>query len=158
VPDPAARDQTDSKYIAFHEGGFLQVAVSEAPLGNHANAHGHVAGVPDTALRLIGTDRGSRDDSSGCTVKRRSTPAVRMPFPEILGSSSTENSSMKQSHKIVSIGLSLCLISAVTIPLSAQQCKPGGLDRSLEDLASGRQPQYATEGDEETPLRPCHQR
>ncbi|HEX4229034.1 MAG TPA: hypothetical protein VHZ07_10210 [Bryobacteraceae bacterium] len=29
--------------------------------------------------RLIGTYRGSRDDSF-CTVKRRSTPAVRMPF------------------------------------------------------------------------------
>src|SRR6266568_3165941 len=32
VPDPSAPVQTDSKYIAFHEGGFLQVAVSEAPL------------------------------------------------------------------------------------------------------------------------------
>ena len=31
VPDPSAPAQTDSKYIAFHEGGFLQVAVSEAP-------------------------------------------------------------------------------------------------------------------------------
>src|ERR1035437_1749435 len=31
VPDPAAPAKTDSKRIAFHEGGFLQVAVSEAP-------------------------------------------------------------------------------------------------------------------------------
>lgn len=31
VPDPSAPVQTDSKYIGFHEGGFLQVAVSEAP-------------------------------------------------------------------------------------------------------------------------------
>ncbi len=31
VPDPSAPAQTDSKYIAFHGGGFLQVAVSEAP-------------------------------------------------------------------------------------------------------------------------------
>ncbi len=31
VLDPPAPAQTDSKYIAFHEGGFLQVAVSEAP-------------------------------------------------------------------------------------------------------------------------------
>jgi hypothetical protein len=34
VPDPSAPAQTDSKYIAFHEGGFLQVAVSEAPSPN----------------------------------------------------------------------------------------------------------------------------
>ena len=56
LPDPPAPDQTDSKYIAFHEGGFLQVAVSEAPLGDYANAHGRVAGAPDTALRLSGTN------------------------------------------------------------------------------------------------------
>ena len=31
VPDPSAPVQTDSKYIGFHVGGFLQVAVSEAP-------------------------------------------------------------------------------------------------------------------------------
>jgi hypothetical protein len=31
LPDPPAPTQTDSKYIALHEGGFLQVAVSEAP-------------------------------------------------------------------------------------------------------------------------------
>src|SRR5664280_266719 len=31
VPDPSAPVQTHSKYIGFHEGGFLQVAVSEAP-------------------------------------------------------------------------------------------------------------------------------
>ena len=31
LPDPSASKQTHSKYIAFHEGGFLQVAVSEAP-------------------------------------------------------------------------------------------------------------------------------
>ena len=36
VPDPSAPAQTHSKYIAFHEGGFLQVAVSEAPLQDHA--------------------------------------------------------------------------------------------------------------------------
>ena len=31
VPDPSAPVQTDSKYIGFRGGGFLQVAVSEAP-------------------------------------------------------------------------------------------------------------------------------
>jgi len=31
LPDPSAPAQTDAKYIGFHEGGFLQVAVSEAP-------------------------------------------------------------------------------------------------------------------------------
>ena len=31
VPDPSAPVQTDSKYIGFPVGGFLQVAVSEAP-------------------------------------------------------------------------------------------------------------------------------
>ena len=31
VPDPSAPARTHSKYITFHEGGFLQVAVSEAP-------------------------------------------------------------------------------------------------------------------------------
>jgi hypothetical protein len=55
VPDPSAPAQTDSKYIAFHEGGFLQVAVSEAPLQNHAAAPCCVAGAPDTALRLLRT-------------------------------------------------------------------------------------------------------
>lgn len=38
VPDPSAPAQADSKYIAFHKGGFLQVAVSEAPHGEHADA------------------------------------------------------------------------------------------------------------------------
>ncbi len=37
VPDPSAPVQTDSKYIGFHEGGFLQVAVSEAPRRNSCN-------------------------------------------------------------------------------------------------------------------------
>ena len=31
VPDPPAPPQAHSKYIGFHGGGFLQVAVSEAP-------------------------------------------------------------------------------------------------------------------------------
>src|SRR6266567_6622585 len=31
APDPSAPTQTDAKYIGFREGGFLQVAVSEAP-------------------------------------------------------------------------------------------------------------------------------
>ena len=44
VPVPSAPPQTHSKYIAFHEGGFLQVAVSEAPLQDHAPAHCCVAG------------------------------------------------------------------------------------------------------------------
>jgi len=35
--DPSAPAQTDSKYIAFHEGGFLQVAVSEAPCPRACN-------------------------------------------------------------------------------------------------------------------------
>jgi hypothetical protein len=56
VPDLPGPAQTDSKYIAFHEGGFLQVAVSEAPLGDHTNARGRVVGAPDTALRLIVTN------------------------------------------------------------------------------------------------------
>jgi hypothetical protein len=44
VPDPSASIHTDSKYIGFHEGGFLQVAVSEAPLGELAAAHSYVTG------------------------------------------------------------------------------------------------------------------
>jgi len=35
---PSALEQTHSKYIAFHGGGFLQVAVSEAPLRERADA------------------------------------------------------------------------------------------------------------------------
>ena len=31
VPDPSAPAEAQSKYIGFHGGGFLQVAVSEAP-------------------------------------------------------------------------------------------------------------------------------
>jgi hypothetical protein len=31
APDPSAPAQTDAKYIGFREGGFLQVAGSEAP-------------------------------------------------------------------------------------------------------------------------------
>ncbi len=37
-------------------GGFLQVAVSEAPPEDSPTAHDCVAGAPDTALRLHGTD------------------------------------------------------------------------------------------------------
>ena len=44
LPDPSAPAQPHSKYIAFHEGGFLQVAVSEAPPSEHATAHRCVAG------------------------------------------------------------------------------------------------------------------
>src|SRR5664279_4455851 len=57
VPDPSAPDQTDSKYIAFHEGGFLQVAVSEAPPQRIQLRHCYLAGAPDTALRLIRSDQ-----------------------------------------------------------------------------------------------------
>lgn len=39
VPDSFAPAQTDAKYIAFHEGGFLQVAVSEAPHRGYAAPH-----------------------------------------------------------------------------------------------------------------------
>ena len=53
APDPSAPVQTDSKCIAFHVGGFLQVAVSEAPLQDHAAAHCRARGAPDTALRLL---------------------------------------------------------------------------------------------------------
>jgi hypothetical protein len=56
VPDPSAPAQIDAKYIAIHEGGFLQVAVSEAPRSVHAAVHRCVAGAPDTALRHIGTE------------------------------------------------------------------------------------------------------
>ena len=47
--------QPHSKYIAFHRGGFLQVAVSEAPLQSVSNANCSLGGAPDTALRLIRT-------------------------------------------------------------------------------------------------------
>ena len=50
-------DQTYSKRVAFHEGGFLQVAVSEAPRSGHATAHRRVWGAPDSALGLNVTDR-----------------------------------------------------------------------------------------------------
>ena len=39
IPDPSAPTQTDAKYIGFNVGGFLQVAVSEAPRYDHAVAH-----------------------------------------------------------------------------------------------------------------------
>ena len=55
LPDPSASVQTDSKYIGFHVGGFLQVAVSEAPPEDSPTAHDCVAGAPDTALRHFGT-------------------------------------------------------------------------------------------------------
>ena len=44
VPDPSAPVQTDAKYIGFPVGGFLQVAVSEAPPLNRAPAHCSVTG------------------------------------------------------------------------------------------------------------------
>jgi hypothetical protein len=55
VPDPSAPDQTDSTYIGFHEGGFLQVAVSEAPHLDTIDPTRNVlsGGAPDTALRLF---------------------------------------------------------------------------------------------------------
>src|SRR6202453_5272144 len=37
VRDPSAPTRADSKYIGFPVGGFLQVAVSEAPLSENAN-------------------------------------------------------------------------------------------------------------------------
>ena len=69
VPDPSASVQTDSKYIGFHVGGFLQVAVSEAPPEDSPTAHDCVAGAPDTALRPFGTNlplKEGTSDSSTC--------------------------------------------------------------------------------------------
>ena len=48
-------DQTYSKCIAQHRGGFLQVAVSEAPRSEHAATHCCASGAPDTALGPVGT-------------------------------------------------------------------------------------------------------
>jgi hypothetical protein len=55
LPQISAPDQTDSKYIGFHEGGFLQVAVSEAPSLTAIIRPLLRGGAPDTALRHLGT-------------------------------------------------------------------------------------------------------
>ena len=54
LPDSPAPVQTDAKYIGFREGGFLQVAVSEAPprKSMHLRTVAY-RGAPDTALRLL---------------------------------------------------------------------------------------------------------
>src|ERR1700732_3610921 len=58
VPHPSAPLQTDSKYIGFHVGGFLQVAVSEAPRPESIHLRTvPPRGAPDTALRLMRIDR-----------------------------------------------------------------------------------------------------
>src|SRR5208337_187540 len=49
-------DRIHSNPIDISGGGFLQVAVSEAPARDHAPATGCAAGAPDTALRLSGAD------------------------------------------------------------------------------------------------------
>src|SRR5208283_1368803 len=46
-------DRIHSNPIDISGGGFLQVAVSEAPARDHAPATGCAAGAPDTALRLL---------------------------------------------------------------------------------------------------------
>ena len=56
VPDPSAPAHADSKYIGFREGGFLQVAVSEAPPKRTVRPRTVASrGAPDTALRHLGT-------------------------------------------------------------------------------------------------------
>ena len=94
VPDPSASVQIDSKYIGFHVGGFLQVAVSEAPPEDSPTAHDCVAGAPDTTLRLPGTNPGSMsaygdfasfDDS----WTSRISSAHPCAAPEVLASSET---------------------------------------------------------------------
>ena len=84
LPDPSQPAQPHSKYIAFHGGGFLQVAVSEAPLQSHATANSCAAGAPDTALRLLSTyprfdeclgDYARRENPSGYVGVLRTDPA-----------------------------------------------------------------------------------
>jgi hypothetical protein len=48
--------RTNSKYIGFPVGGFLQVAVSEAPSQSARELELLRAGAPDTALRLSGSN------------------------------------------------------------------------------------------------------
>src|SRR5271157_346829 len=56
-PYTSAPDQTHSKCIALHRGGFLQVAVSEAPRPEIMQPRTAARrGAPDTALRLSVTD------------------------------------------------------------------------------------------------------
>ena len=50
---PSTPRSAHSKYIAFHEGGFLHVAVSEAPALRTCNCALLSGGAPDTALGLI---------------------------------------------------------------------------------------------------------
>ena len=57
LPQISASDQTDSKYIGFHEGGFLQVAVSEAPSLTAIVRPLLRGGAPDIALGLVVTYR-----------------------------------------------------------------------------------------------------
>ena len=52
LPQISTPGQTDSKYIAFHEGGFLQVAVSEAPSLTAFIRPPLRGSAPDTALGL----------------------------------------------------------------------------------------------------------
>jgi hypothetical protein len=63
----SAPDQPHSKYIALHGGGFLQVAVSEAPSQSAFELELLRAGAPDTALRLLSTDPLSMSDSAEIT-------------------------------------------------------------------------------------------
>jgi hypothetical protein len=53
LPQISAPDQTVSKYIAFHEGGFLQAAASEAPSLTAIVRPLLRGGAPDTALGLL---------------------------------------------------------------------------------------------------------
>src|SRR5664280_2349831 len=76
-----------SKYIAFHGGGFLQVAVSEAPSQSACELELLRAGAPDTALRLAGTDQHSK---SALPSSKLSAPA-RNQNPHPSGSKSVQS-------------------------------------------------------------------
>jgi hypothetical protein len=58
VPKYSGPDRINSNPIDISGGGFLQVAVSEAPARDHAPATGCAAGAPDTALRHSGSNPG----------------------------------------------------------------------------------------------------
>jgi hypothetical protein len=46
----SAPEQPHPKYIAFHQGGFLQVAVSEAPLSSAHHCTTLSLGAPDNGM------------------------------------------------------------------------------------------------------------
>ena len=78
LPQISAPDQTDSKYMGFHEGGFLQVAVSEALFDSYHSST-IAEGASDTALRPPGTNLRTRRLARPSRWTRIRYPPVSAP-------------------------------------------------------------------------------